>query len=73
MLFRSAVGTDSRVSQIKVQLGRRDGDRYEVVSGLKGGEQLVAEGASFLADGDLVRVLQPGKSAPAPAPQAAKK
>src|SRR6185295_10618102 len=32
------VGPDSRVAQVKVQLGRREGDRYEVVSGLKGDE-----------------------------------
>ena len=51
------VGPESRVSQVKVQLGRREGDRYEVVSGLKGGETLVASGASFLADGDTVRVV----------------
>jgi RND family efflux transporter MFP subunit len=51
------VGPEGRVAQVKVQLGRREGDRYEVVSGLKGGETLVAEGASFLADGDTVRVV----------------
>ena len=51
------VGPESRVAQVKVQLGRREGDRYEVVSGLKGDETLVASGAGFLAEGDTVRVV----------------
>lgn len=48
----------ARVSQVKVQLGRRGGDRVEIVSGLEAGDRLVAGGASFLADGDLVRVVR---------------
>jgi HlyD family secretion protein len=54
-----SVGQDSRVAQVKVQLGQREGDRYEIVSGLKGGETLVAGGAAFLSDGDTVRVVSP--------------
>jgi RND family efflux transporter MFP subunit len=54
-----SVGRDGRVTQVKVELGRREGDRYEVVSGLKGGETLVAGGAAFLSDGDTVRVVAP--------------
>lgn len=50
-------GGTGRVSQVKVQLGRRSGDRFEIVTGLHGGERIVASGASFLADGDIVKVV----------------
>jgi RND family efflux transporter MFP subunit len=52
-------GDLARVSQIKVQLGQRSGDSFEILSGLKPDDRLVASGASFLADGDTVRVVQP--------------
>jgi hypothetical protein len=32
----------------------------EVLEGLEGGEQVVVEGAGFLADGDRVRVVPAG-------------
>jgi HlyD family secretion protein len=51
------LGADNRVKQLKVQLGRRSGERVEVQGALKGGERVVASGAAFLADGDLVRVV----------------
>ncbi len=50
------VGDDNRATQVKVQLGRRAGERVEILSPLKGEERVVAAGAAFLADGDLVRV-----------------
>lgn len=46
---------DQRVSQVKVQSGRRLGDRIEVVSGLTPDAVVVVSGAGFLNDGDLVR------------------
>jgi multidrug efflux pump subunit AcrA (membrane-fusion protein) len=46
---------DQRVSQLKVTTGRRRGDRIEVVAGLNADAQVVASGAGFLNDGDLVR------------------
>ena len=55
------VGADSRVSQVKVSTGRREGERVEIVSGLSADARVVASGVGFLADGDLVRVV------PAPA------
>lgn len=55
------VGADGKVSQLKVSTGRREGDRVEIVSGLPADARVVASGAGFLADGDLVRVV------PAPA------
>lgn len=47
----------ARVSQVKVQLGRRSDDRIEIVSGLGAADRVVASGVSFLADGDTVKVV----------------
>ncbi|KAF1008926.1 MAG: hypothetical protein GAK28_00558 [Luteibacter sp.] len=41
----------------RVTLGRRLGDRIEVLTGLQVGERIVASGATFLAKGDPVRVV----------------
>lgn len=49
------LGADYHVSQVKIVPGRRLGDRIEVVSGIKADAELVASGAGFLNDGDLVR------------------
>lgn len=45
------------VRQVKVKVGRRQGERVEVIEGLKDGAQVVAAGVAFLADGDTVRVV----------------
>ena len=39
-----------------VRTGERVGDMVEVLGGLNAGERIVAQGAGFLSDGDLVRV-----------------
>jgi hypothetical protein len=59
------INSDSRVSQIKVQTGRLVGDRLELLSGVQTGDRLVASGASFLSEGDLVRVVNPTASSSA--------
>jgi HlyD family secretion protein len=60
------LGTDNRVTQVKVQTGRRAGERIEVTGGLAPDATIVATGAGFLADGDLVAVTQsPAKTASA--------
>lgn len=51
-------GELTKVTQVKVQLGRRTGDSLEIRSGLQPDDRLVASGASFLADGDVVRMVQ---------------
>ncbi|WP_457390672.1 efflux RND transporter periplasmic adaptor subunit [Roseateles sp. P5_E1] len=48
----------SKVREQKVQLGRREGNRVEVKSGLAAGAAVVESGVGFLADGDTVRVAQ---------------
>ncbi|MCK6421808.1 MAG: efflux RND transporter periplasmic adaptor subunit [Aquabacterium sp.] len=51
------VGADQRVQMAKVQTGRRQGDRVEVLDGLPGDARVIASGGAFLADGDLVKVV----------------
>ena len=51
------------VTRQNVQLGGRDGDNVEVVSGLQIGQRLVGSGAACLQEGEAVRILQ----TPAPA------
>lgn len=50
------MNADGRVTQIKIQTGRRVGDRVEVLEGLPADAVVVVAGAGFLNDGDLVRV-----------------
>lgn len=62
------VGPDSKVVQTKVEVGRRVGDRVEISAGLAADARVVASGGGFLADGDLVRVVDAAApAAPAPA------
>tara|TARA_R110002020_G_scaffold104073_3_gene243691 strand:- start:4972 stop:6009 length:1038 start_codon:yes stop_codon:yes gene_type:complete len=51
------VGEGDIVAQRRVELGARSGDVVEIREGLEGDERVVVEGAGFLADGDLVRVV----------------
>ena len=60
------VGPDSKVSETKVKVGRRVGDRVEIVEGLAADVRVVAAGGGFLGDGDTVRVVDaPVKAAAA--------
>ena len=52
------VGADSKVVETKVDVGRRVGDRIEIISGLESTARVVAAGGGFLTDGDTVRVVQ---------------
>lgn len=52
--FVFRLNADGHVSQIRVQPGRRLGDRIEVLNGLNADTQVVVRGAGFLNDGDLV-------------------
>jgi HlyD family secretion protein len=62
------VGADSKVTQTKVGVGRRVGDRIEITSGLDPQTKVVASGGGFLAEGDVVKVVESAApAAPAPA------
>jgi RND family efflux transporter MFP subunit len=60
------LGADNKVSQVKVSVDRRAGDRIEITGGLDPAARVVASGGGFLADGDTVRVVD-APVAPAPA------
>jgi HlyD family secretion protein len=51
------VGPDNKVTQAKIDTGRRFGDRIEVTAGVGPDERVVATGGGFLAEGDTVRVV----------------
>jgi RND family efflux transporter MFP subunit len=55
--YYAYVVADGVAKRRELKLGRRDGLRYEVLSGLEPGEMLVAEGAQSLDDGAKVRVV----------------
>lgn len=57
------VNPDQRVSQVKVQTGRMAGDQVEILEGLAADARIVAAGAGFLSDGDLVRVVDASPTA----------
>lgn len=53
-----SVTPENRVQQRKVRIGRRSADRVEVLEGLPADVPVVAAGAGFLNDGDLVAVAR---------------
>lgn len=59
---------DGRVNQLKIRTGRRVGDQVEVLDPLPPDTVLVASGAGFLNDGDLVRVGEEAARTSVPAP-----
>ncbi|WP_298574354.1 efflux RND transporter periplasmic adaptor subunit [uncultured Luteimonas sp.] len=52
------VGDDSRARERGIEVGPTHGERIEVRSGLPADARVVARGAGFLGDGDLVRVVE---------------
>ncbi|MFO6419586.1 efflux RND transporter periplasmic adaptor subunit [Hylemonella sp. W303a] len=52
------VDGQARVSQRKVEVGRRVGERVEVLQGLAAQDAVAVQGAGFLNEGDLVKVVQ---------------
>ncbi len=53
----ASAGKERRVTQQRVEVGRRMGTDVEILTGLSEGELVVARGAGFLDDGDSVRVV----------------
>jgi HlyD family secretion protein len=62
--YAMRIEANNKVSQVKLQTGRRVGDAVEILQGAKTGERYVASGAAFLADGDTVKVVAPSALAP---------
>ncbi|WP_434564028.1 efflux RND transporter periplasmic adaptor subunit [Pseudomonas sp. R1-6] len=57
------VGAAFQVAQAKVTVGRRVGDRIEITAGIDSTAAVIEAGGGFLAEGDLVRVVQ-GRTQP---------
>lgn len=55
----------NKVGELRVQTGRRVGERLEIVSGLAPETRVVAQGAGFLNDGDVVQLVDGPPPAPA--------
>lgn len=64
------VGATSNVVAVKVDVGRRIGDRVEITRGLVAADRVIASGLSFLSEGDTVRVLEASPQAAAVVGQA---
>ena len=54
--FIYVLNTDNTVTYTKVELGRRLGSRYEILSGIKEGDKIVTEGQARLKNGVKVTV-----------------
>lgn len=52
-----AVDAQNRALQRKVTTGRRVGEVVEILEGLQPNERVVAQGAGFLNDGDVVKIV----------------
>ncbi|WP_337738325.1 efflux RND transporter periplasmic adaptor subunit [Agrobacterium vitis] len=50
------VNADNRVTRLRVDIGRRNNGRVEILSGIDAQAQIVEAGGSFLSDNDLVLV-----------------
>ncbi len=51
------VDENHKVAQRKVQTGLRAGDHVEILEGIQAKEQVAVQGAGFLNDGDMVKVV----------------
>lgn len=61
-----AIDSNNRISQVKVQVGRRLNGRIEILEGLPGDTDIAVNGAGFLNDGDLVSVQAEPVNTPNP-------
>lgn len=52
------MGTDNKVTQKRIEVGRFFSDGVEVLDGIGPADAVVAQGAGFLRDGDQVRVVR---------------
>jgi RND family efflux transporter MFP subunit len=55
--YAMRIEANHKITQVKLQTGRRSGDAVEILAGAKVDEKFVASGAAFLADGDTVNVV----------------
>lgn len=64
-VFTIASGANpATIAARQINTGRRIGDEVEILHGVADGERVVVQGAGFLNDGDLVRVIDAAPPAP---------
>jgi HlyD family secretion protein len=68
--YAMRVEPSNKVVQVKLETGRRVGDAVEIKQGAKASDRFVASGASFLADGDTVKIVDAKSAAATTAPAA---
>ena len=51
------VGADNKLTQTKVSVGRRSGERVEISGGIDALQRVASSGVGFLSDGDTVRIV----------------
>ena len=56
--YAMRVEANNKVSQVKLETGRRVGDAVEIKQGAKSSDRFVASGGGFLADGDTVKIVE---------------
>jgi HlyD family secretion protein len=59
--YAMRIEPNNKVTQVKLETGRRVGDMVEIKLGAKANERFVASGAAFLADGDSVKLVDAAK------------
>jgi HlyD family secretion protein len=62
------VGPDNKVKQVAVKLGQRTGDFVQLIEGPPVGSRVLAVGAAFILDGDVINPIEEGVAAAATAP-----
>ena len=62
------VGDGNRVKQVAVKLGERAGDYVQLVEGPPAGSRVLAVGASFTLDGDVIQPVEEGVASTPAAP-----
>jgi HlyD family secretion protein len=62
------VGRDNKVSRVAVKLGERMGDFVQLVEGPPAGSRVLAIGAAFTLDGDIIEPVEEGIAASAATP-----
>jgi HlyD family secretion protein len=65
--YAMRIDPNNKVAQVKLETGRRVGDAVEIKQGAKTSDSFVASGASFLADGDTVKIVDAKSAAATPA------
>jgi RND family efflux transporter MFP subunit len=64
--YAMVIGQQNHVRQTKVTIGRRQDGQVEVTQGIGAADAVVAVGAAFLTDGDMVRVAAAGEAVSGP-------